>query len=51
MYWFRYRSNTFQYGGSATGINLVNIPAGLNAVTDAVAKTITISGIPQEQDL
>ena len=37
---------TFQYGGSATGINLVNIPAGLNAVTDAVAKTITISGIP-----
>ena len=37
---------TFQYGGSATGIRLVNVPGGLNEATDAVAKTITISGIP-----
>ena len=37
---------TFQYGGSATGIRLVNTPGGLNAVTNGAAKTITLSGIP-----
>jgi len=37
---------TFQYGGSATGIRLVNTPGGLTAVTDGAAKTITLSGQP-----
>ena len=37
---------TFQFGGSATGIRLVNIPGGLTTATDAAAKTVTISGIP-----
>ena len=37
---------TFRYGGSATGIRLINLPAGLTPVTDAGAKTVTITGIP-----
>ena len=37
---------TFQFGGSATGIRLVNIPGGLNLARDNAAKTVTISGIP-----
>ena len=35
-----------QTGGSATGIRLINLPAGLTPVTDAGAKTVTITGIP-----
>ena len=37
---------TFRYGGSATGIRLINLPGGLGFATDAVAKTITITGSP-----
>ena len=37
---------TFQYGGSATGIRLVNTPGGLNVVTNVSSKTITLSGTP-----
>ena len=37
---------TFSYGGSATGIRLVNLPAGLNQTLDAAAQTLTIDGIP-----
>ena len=37
---------TFRYGGSATGITLVNLPGGLASAVDNVAKTITITGIP-----
>ena len=37
---------TFEYGGSATGIRLINLPNGLSSVTDAAAKTITVTGSP-----
>ncbi|MGA0317018.1 MAG: PKD domain-containing protein [Flavobacteriaceae bacterium] len=41
---------TFRWGGSATGIRLVNLPNGINpiadVVTDGAAKTVTISGTP-----
>ena len=36
---------TFQWGGSATGIRIINNP-GLTSVTNAAAKTVTLSGIP-----
>ncbi len=41
---------TFRWGGSATGIRLVNLPNGIDpiadVVTDGAAKTVTISGTP-----
>lgn len=34
------------WGGGSTGISLSTLPSGLTAVTNAVAKTVTISGTP-----
>lgn len=36
----------FTYGGGASDVNYSALPAGLSAVKDAAAKTLTISGVP-----
>ena len=36
---------TFQWGGSATGIRVIN-GNGLTVTTNAAAKTVTLSGVP-----
>lgn len=39
-------STVYKWGGAATDITVSDLPAGLTAVKDATAKTVTISGIP-----
>lgn len=36
----------YTYGGGATGVTVIGLPAGINATTNTTAKTVTISGIP-----
>ena len=38
----------FTYGGGATDVTYTTLPAGLEAVKDATAKTLTILGIPTD---
>jgi len=40
------QTTTYKWGGAATDVTVSNLPAGLEAVKDATAKTVTISGIP-----
>lgn len=36
----------YTYGGGTTSVTVANLPTGVTATTDAVNKTITITGIP-----
>jgi hypothetical protein len=41
-------SNVFTWGGGATDVSYSTLPAGITAVKDVIAKTLTISGAPTE---
>ena len=40
------QTTVYKWGGAATDVEVSNLPPGLNAVKNAEAKTVTISGIP-----
>jgi hypothetical protein len=39
-------TTVYKWGGAATDVTVTNLPEGLTAVKDAIAKTVTISGTP-----
>ena len=44
-------STVYTYGGSASGVTITNLPAGLSSTENAGAKTVTISGTPIESGI
>ncbi len=44
-------STVYTYGGSASGVTITNLPAGLSSTENAGAKTVTISGTPTESGI
>lgn len=40
----------YKWGGAATDVTVSNLPTGLELIKDAIAKTVTISGIPTTEN-
>ncbi|MDD3320309.1 MAG: right-handed parallel beta-helix repeat-containing protein [Paludibacter sp.] len=45
------QTTIYKWGGAATDVTVSDVPAGLIVVKDAIAKTVTISGIPTAEGI